>query len=100
MFIQPQELKVLPTLDDVKALYGGILRDLRERGYSHSTWSEMHVKPFDETRALISGVFVRHKTDGTELETRSGTYILRKVDGEWKIAVIIGHPPRGVLRTE
>jgi hypothetical protein len=58
------------------------------------------VKPFDETRALISGVFVRQKMDGTELENRSVTYILRKVDGESKIAVIIGHPPNGVLRAE
>ena len=67
--ISSEGVKVLPTMSEIEARYGGILRDLRERGYSHSIRSELHVKLLDQTRALASAVLVRHKTDGSELET-------------------------------
>jgi hypothetical protein len=43
---------------------------------------------------------VRHKTDGSELETIGATYVLRKTEGEWKIAVVMGHPPANVIRAD
>jgi ketosteroid isomerase-like protein len=52
------------------------------------------------TTALASTVSVRHKTDGSELETIGATYVLRKTEGEWKIAVIIRHPPANVIRAD
>jgi hypothetical protein len=67
--------QVLSTISEVEARYGSIIQDLRKRGYSYSTRSELHVKLLDQTRALASGVFVRHKTDGSELETMGTTYI-------------------------
>jgi hypothetical protein len=91
---------VLPTMSEIEAFYGGVLRDLRERGYSHSTRSELHVKPLDQTTALASTVFVRHKMDDSELESIGATYVLRKTEGEWKIAVIIRHPPTSVIRAD
>ena len=98
MRISPQGVEVLPTMSEIEGFYGGMLRDLRERGYSHSTRSELHLKLLDQITALASGVFVRHKTDGSELETIGVTYVLRKTEGEWKIAVMIGHPPANVIR--
>ena len=86
-------------MSEIEGFYGGILRDLRERGYSHSIVSELHVKLLDQI-ALASGVFVRHKTDGSELETIGATYVLRKAEGEWKIAVVMGHPPANVIRAD
>ena len=68
VLISSQGVKVLPTVFEIEAFWGGVIRDLRERGYSHSTRSELHVKLLDQTTALASGVFVRHKTDGSELE--------------------------------
>ena len=87
------------TRSEIEARYGAYLRGLRERGYSHSTWSELHVKLLDQI-ALASGVFVRHKTDGSELETIGATYVLRKTEGEWKIAVVIRHLPANVIRAD
>ena len=84
----------------LRPFYGGIQRDLRERGYSHSTRSELHLKLLDQITALASGVFVRHKTDGSELETIGATYVLCKTEGEWKIAEVIGHPPANVIRAD
>jgi hypothetical protein len=58
------------------------------------------VKLLDQTIALASGVFVRHKTDGSELETIGATYVLRKAEGEWKIAVVWRNPPANVIRAD
>jgi ketosteroid isomerase-like protein len=58
------------------------------------------VKLLDQTTALASAVFVRHKTDGSELETIGATYVLRKTEGEWKIAVVTRHPPANVIRAD
>jgi ketosteroid isomerase-like protein len=98
--ISSQGVEVLPTMSEIEGFYGSILRDLRERGYSHSTRSELHVKLLEQTTALASGVFVRHKTDGSELETLGATYVLRKTEGEWKIAVMMRTPPANIIRAD
>ena len=100
MRISPQGVEVLPTMSEIEGFYGGILRDLRERGYSHSIRSELHVKLLEQTIAFASGVFVRHKTDGSELETIGATYVLRKTEGEWKIAVMMRTPPANIIRAD
>ena len=95
-----QGVKVCATISEIEAFYGGVQRPLREHGYSHSTVSELHVKLFDQTTALASGVFVRHKTDGSELETIGATYLLLKTEGIWKIAVVFRHPPANGIRAD
>jgi ketosteroid isomerase-like protein len=98
--ISPEGVKVCATMSEIEAFFGDIIRDLRARGYVYSTRSELHVKLLDQTTALASGVFVRHKTDGSELETIGATYILRKTEGEWKIAVVMRNPPANVIRAD
>jgi len=98
--ISSQGVEVLPTMSEIEGFYGGILQDLRERGYSHSIRSELHVKLLEQTIAFASGVFVRHKTDGSELETIGATYVLRKTEGEWKIAVMMRTPPANIIRAD
>jgi hypothetical protein len=93
-------VKVLPTIAEIEAFYGGIQRDLRARDYSHSTVSELHIKLLDQTTALASGVFVRHKMDGSELETIGATCLLLKTEGEWKIGVVTRNPPANVIRAD
>jgi hypothetical protein len=58
------------------------------------------VKLLDQTTALASAVAVRHKTDGSELETIGATYVLRKTEGEWKISVVIRRLPTNVIRAD
>jgi len=98
--ILPQEERVLPTTADVEKFYGAALQDLKERGYSHSDLLEVHVRLLGTTVALVSSLFKRYKTDGSELATLGGTYLLRKTDGVWKIAVLIGHPAKDVIRAD
>ena len=85
-------------MSEIEAFFGEVIRDLRARGYAYSTRSELHVKLLDQSTALASAVFVRHKTDGSELETIGVTYVLRKTEGEWKISVVIRHLPANVIR--
>ena len=91
---------MLPTTADVEKFYGAALQDLKERGYSHSDLLEVHVRLLGTTVALVSSLFKRYKTDGSELATLGGTYLLRKTDGVWKIAVLIGHPAKDVIRAD
>ena len=96
----PQGVRVFATTAEVETFYDTILRDLRERGYSHSKWVELHVRLLGKTAALASGVFTRYKTDGSELATLGGTYLLRKNDSDWKVAVVTVHPPSDVIRPD
>ena len=98
--VSSQGVRVLPTASEIETWYGGIIRDLKERGYSHSVRSELHVKLLDQTTALASAVFVRYRTDGSELATIGATYILRKTEGDWKIAVVTPHPPGNIVRVD
>jgi ketosteroid isomerase-like protein len=98
--ISSQGVEVLTTMSEIEGFYGGILRDLRERGYSHSIRLELHVKLLEQTTALASAVFVRQKTDGSELETFGVTYVLRKTEGEWKIAVMVRTSPANIIRAD
>jgi ketosteroid isomerase-like protein len=98
--VAPQAVRTFATTAEVEMFFDGILRDLRERGYSHSKWMELHVKFLGKTVALASAVFTRYKTDGSELATLGGTYLLSKHEGDWKIAVVTVHPASDVARLD
>ncbi len=99
-FMTPQGGGTAPTTERIETSFATMLRDLKAQGYSHSTWSESHMKLLGDSTALASLVVVRHRTDGSEIGTFGFTYLLRKTDGEWKIAVLIGHPPSDILRVD
>jgi ketosteroid isomerase-like protein len=98
--ILPQEIRVLSTAPDVEKFYSTARQDLKDRGYSHSELSEVHIKLLGPTVALVSSLFTRYKTDGSELATLGATYLLRKTDDVWKIMVITVHPAKDVIRAD
>jgi ketosteroid isomerase-like protein len=98
--IFPQEVRVLPTAADLEKFYAAARQDLKERGYSHSELLEVHIKLLGPTVALVSSLFTRYKTDGSELATLGATYLLRKTDDVWKIVVITVHPAKSVVRAD
>jgi uncharacterized protein (TIGR02246 family) len=97
MFVTPRGTWS-PTMTQIETASVGMLREYASQGYSHSTWAESHMTLLGDAAALASIVVVRHRTDGTEIGTFGFTYLLRKADGEWRIAVLIGHPPSDVVR--
>ena len=91
LFISPQGVMATPTHNEVKEVFEAIAEGLRAKGYGRSELANLEVKPMSDTTTLASGVAVRYKTDGNELERVGVTYIVQKSDGDWRIAVTVIH---------
>ncbi len=74
------------------------MEDLRARGYGRSELSLQQVKPLSATSAWATGVALRYKTDGQELERVAVTYLLHKTDNGWRFAVMVLHDTDEVAR--
>ena len=91
MLIGPEGLLAAPTSAVLAAALTPAMDGLRARGYGRSELSVRSVKPLSATATLVTGVAVRYKLDGQELERVGVTYVLHKADARWKIAVLIIH---------
>jgi len=97
-FVDAQSVTVCSSPAEIEDALGAIIQSLEARGWSHSEWSEVFVRPLDDTRAIVSTVAIRHASDGSELERIGGTYAFLKTDEGWKIAMTLAHPAAAVLR--
>ena len=98
--VSQKDVTVLPTAAEVETFYGTIRHELKEQGYSYSKLLEVHVRLLGSGVALVSDVVTEYKTDGSELMTLGGTFILRKTDDVWKLVVLTFHPPKYVIRAD
>jgi len=71
------------------AMLTRIIEDLRSKGYGRSEFVLQDEKALGSASAFISGIAVRFKTDGNELERVPLSYVLHKMDSGWKIAVMV-----------
>ena len=101
MLVGAAGVRVMATRADTEAWMQSFWASLKERGYERgSEFSPLHVKQVSPTVAVASTQFVRYKTDGQVLQRTGSTYVLHKTPEGWKIAVIVGHDPAGVLRLD
>ena len=91
IFVSPQGVTTALTHDDVKAVSRAIAEGLRPRGYKKSDLTALQVKRMSDTAILASGIAVRSKSDGDELERVGVTYLMHKSNDRWKIAVTVIH---------
>src|SRR5215510_8958414 len=100
--VQARGVAVLSTRADIEAsLLKPLYARLKEGGWdARSAWAELQVKQMSAVLAVASGLTVRRKGDGQELERVAATYLLRKTSDGWKIAVMAGHDPGSVLRLD
>lgn len=91
LLIGPEGMVAAPTPAVLAAAFAPALESLRARGFRRSELSVRLSKTLSETAALITGVAIRYKADGQELERVGVTYVLHKNDTGWKIAVLILH---------
>lgn len=91
LMIGPQGVFAAPTRAVLSAAFTPAMENLRARGYGRSELSMRHVKSLSATATLATGVALRYKLDGQELERVGVTYLLQKADTGWKIAVLIIH---------
>jgi ketosteroid isomerase-like protein len=100
MFVTSARAGALATRAEIEAWLKPVFTRLRERGYARSDWSEFQAKLLSNGVAVVSTQTVRYKTDGQQLEKVGFTYVLRKTNDGWKVAVLVGHDPTNVLRLD
>ena len=91
LFISPQGVVAAPTYDDVEDIFKVIAETLRSKDYGRSELTNLQVRRMSDAAMLASGVAVRYKTSGQELERVGVTYILQKSNNGWRIAVTVIH---------
>ena len=96
----PHGFAAYTTADEASAAYTKIRDTLGRQGYAKSEWTDLHVKLLGPAYAIAEGVYVRYKADGGELGRSGGTYLLNKVDGAWKIAVVTRYRPSDVPKLD
>ena len=91
LLIGPQGVLAAPTRAVVATAFAPAIESLRARGFGRSELSLRQSKMLSGTAALVTGVAIRYKVDGQELERVGVTYVLHKNDAGWKIAVVVLH---------
>jgi hypothetical protein len=93
LLIGPQGLFAAPTSGVLASVFASAMEGLRAREFGRSELSVQRVQSLSATATLVSGVALRYKRDGQELERVGVTYVLHKADMRWMIAVLIIHDP-------
>ena len=91
IIVSPQGVQAMPTHNDVKAVFSVIADTLRSKGYGRSELINLEVQRMSDTASFASGIAVRYKTNGEQLERVGVTYILQKSERGWRIAVTVIH---------
>lgn len=91
LIISPQGVFSAPTGAAVAAAIKPVMEDLRDKGFGRTELSLRQLKFLSPSTMLASGVAVRFRTGGQELNRAGVTYALTKSDSGWKIAVLITH---------
>ncbi|SRR5260221_253037 len=91
LLIGPQGVVAAPTHAVLTTAFASAIENLRDQGFGRSELNVRLVKMLSETASLVTGVAIRFRTDGDELERVGVTYVLHKTDTDWKIAVLVLH---------
>jgi ketosteroid isomerase-like protein len=100
LLIGPQGAFAAPMHDTLAPVLAMVVDSLRVRGFGRSELSIRNVEPLSGNTNLVTGVAIRYKVDGQELERVGVTYVLQSVDSRWRIAVLIVHDAHEVARTD
>jgi hypothetical protein len=93
LLVGPQGVIPIPDHAALVAVFGPVMEGLRAKGYGRSELELGYVKSLSSSAALISGVAVRYKNNGQQLERVGVTYVLHKTESGWKFATVILHDP-------
>lgn len=91
MFITQDRVNAATSLNDLKEGFKIAADGLRARGYTRSELTELRVKKMTAVTVFATGIAVRYKGERDVLERVGVTYLLQKVEDEWKIAVTVIH---------
>ena len=94
LLIGPRGVFAAPTHDSLTPVLATIIDSLRARGFGRSELSVQRATFLSASTNLVTGVAIRYKVDGQELERVGVTYALQSADNRWKIAALIVHDPQ------
>ena len=93
VFIGPSGVFPMATSAAISTVLGRAIQDLRSKDYARSEFVLEDTKALGAAVVLASGVAIRYKTSGDELERLGISYLIHNTDNRWKIAVMIIHGP-------
>jgi SnoaL-like domain len=97
LIVGPAGVFAVASSEDLATVFGPTLEGLRSRGYGRSEFEATRIQQLSLTAAIASGVAVRYKADGEEMERAGLTYLLHKSDGRWRFAMMTLHDPGASL---
>lgn len=97
-FIVPQDVFVFTSASQVEGFWGPRFDDLKSQGFGRTERAKANIKLLNDNTAIASSKAIRYTEDGSELELRGATFVLRKSDGDWKIVTLIHHSPDNVIQ--
>lgn len=84
---------VLDGRDEIESAFTSVQRDLRARGCRRTERRDLRVRMLDGRLARARAVAVRYGKEGREMERTAATYVLRRTEKGWRIAVLVEHGP-------
>lgn len=99
MLMNRQGVFAAPTRPELAAVFTPVMEGLRNQRYGGSELSVQQITNLGSAASSVTGIAIRRKLDGSELERVDVTYVLHKTGNDWAIAVMIMHgkdePPTG-----
>ena len=96
----PKGFSVFTKADEALDWYTKLHDSVVKQGYAKSQWLDLGVRLLGQSYAIAGGPYVRYKIDESELNKAGGTYLLNKVDGVWKVGVLLGYPIKDAFKPE
>jgi ketosteroid isomerase-like protein len=96
LLVAPQGVFATPAFAALANVFTPVMEGLRTREFGRSELSVGFVNSLSANATLVTGIAIRYKRNGQELERAGVTYILHKAEAGWKIAVIVMHDPRQI----
>src|SRR5579863_4172241 len=84
LLISPQGVLAAPTLAALAGIFAPAMEGLRSRDFGRSELSVGFVESLSSSATLVTGVALRYRSSGQELERVGVTYVLHKTEGGWK----------------
>jgi hypothetical protein len=91
LLVGPLGVIPLPTPSAIEPIFGPVMESLRTRGYARSELGSQEIRILCAQSAFATGIAIRYRSDGEELERADVTYLLRKTDDAWKFVVMVLH---------
>ena len=74
------------------------LNGLSKKGVHKVNWREVNVQLLDDKLAMASNIAVRYTKTGDIVNEVGATYMLNKLDGEWRISTFAVHSSDNVVQ--